>query len=267
MKKWFYIILLAVSFIQCEDVIDVDLNTAASRLVIDGRLELLSDGSSRNTIRLTRSSGFFEEVNPVVSDASVQVVVNNGISFPFRFDETRNLYINNNLSLEEGSTYTLEIVDGNDFYRANQQLISTVPLGNIEQTEVSGFGDFTQITAFFQDPEALGDYYLFTYEDPDNFQLDVSDDEFINGNLSPTSFFVEDLEPGTNIQLSITGIDAQAFQFFETLIQQTDDSGGGPFDTQPAVVKGNVFNERNPDRFPFGYFRVAQVYELNYVSE
>ncbi|WP_090756536.1 DUF4249 domain-containing protein [Nonlabens sp. Hel1_33_55] len=267
MKKWFLIFVLAISFTQCEDVIDVDLNTADSRLVIDARLELMGDGTSRNAVRLTRSSAFFEEVNPVVSDASVQVIVNNGISFPFRFDEQRNLYVNNNLNLQEGANYTLEIVDGNNSYRANQRLISTVPLSNIEQTEVDGFGDFTQITAFFQDPEGLGNYYLFTYDDPNNFQLDVSDDEFIDGNLTPTSFFIEELEPGTDIRLSITGIDSQAFQFFETLIQQTDDSGGGPFDTQPAIVKGNVFNERNPDRFPFGYFRVAQVYELNYVSE
>ena len=170
----------------------------------------------------------------------MQVIVNNCISFPFRFDSSRNLYVNTNLNLEEGSNYTLEIVDGVNAYRANQRLITTVPLMGVEQTEVDGFGEFTQISSFFQDPEELGNYYLFEYEDPNNFQLDVSDDEFINGNLTPTTFFIEELEPGTEIQLSITGIDFQAFQFFETLIQQTDDSGGGPFDTQPAIVKGNM---------------------------
>lgn len=267
MKKLIYILFLGLAFIQCQDVIDVDLNDAAPRLVIDARLELLEDDSSRNTVRLTRSSGFFEEVNPVVTDASVSIMDGNGAVFIFTFDNDLGLYSNSDLDLEENLDYTLTIMDGSDIYTATQRLITTVPLMDVEQQEVTGFGDFTQITAFFEDPEELGNNYLFTYEDPDNFEVDISDDEFINGNRAPTSTFIEDLESGTAITLTISGIDGQAFRFFETLIQQTDGAGGGPFDTQPATVRGNIINPNNTDRFPFGYFRVAQVFELDYVSE
>ena len=267
MKKIFFVLILGLAFASCEDVIDLDLDNAPPRLVIDARLELLENGDSRNTIELTRSSGFFEEVNPLVADATVSITDATGTVYPFTYDPNLELYTNTTIEITGNVDYSLEIIDGSQTYTATQQLVRTVPLEGVEQQEITGFGDVTQITAFFTDPPSLGDNYFFTYEDEFNFEVDVSDDEFINGNRTPTSFFMEDLEPGTNIQLTINGIDQQAFRFFETLIQQTDGGGGGPFDTQPATVRGNIINPANPEQFPFGYFRVSQVFELNYVSQ
>ncbi|BAO54085.1 DUF4249 domain-containing protein [Nonlabens marinus] len=267
MKKWISILVLGILCWGCEDVIDVDLNTAAPRLVIDARLELLEDASSQNTVLLTRSSGFFEEDNPLVTDAQVQVMDGNGVTYPFVYDPANGLYRNANLQIQDDLDYTLTIVDQGQTYEATQQLVRTVPLIDIEQQEIEGFGEVTEITAFYEDPETPGDNYLFVYEDPNNFEVDLREDEFSNGNRSPQSFFIEELEPNTPITLKIAGIDAQAFRFFETLLQQTDAGGGGPFDTQPATVRGNIVNQENREQFPFGYFRVSQVYQINYLSQ
>lgn len=266
MKKLFLIIVFGLSMIACEDVIDLDLNDGAPRLVIDARLELLENNDSRNTVKLTRSAGFFEEVNPLVMNATVFITDGNGVEHDFTFDNIQNLYTNSSIDITENLDYVLTIIDGNDTYTATEQLVTTVPLTDAGQEEIQGFGEITQVNSFFNDPATLGNNYLFTYEDPGNYQVDVSDDEFINGNRTPNNFFVEDLEPGTNILLTISGIDLQALRFFETLLQQTG-GGGGPFDTQPATVRGNIINPVNLDQFPFGYFRVAQVFELNYVSQ
>ncbi|WP_194850718.1 DUF4249 domain-containing protein [Nonlabens antarcticus] len=267
MRKLLIVVCAVFLFLGCEDVIDVDLNTSKPRLVIDARLELLEDGSSRNTILLTRSSGFFEEVNPLVEDAQVFVVDGNGVNYTFLFNGNTERYENTTLEIENSLEYTITIIDQNQTYQATQKLATTVPLQDVEQKEVAGLDGFTQIVAYFQDPAALGDNYLIQYTDLNNFELSISDDEFINGNRTPTSFFIEDLEPGTTISLEIAGIDGQAFRFFETLIQQTDAGGGGPFDTQPATVRGNVININDRDQFPFGYFRVSQVFTVSYVSE
>jgi hypothetical protein len=265
MKKWIYILVLGILSYGCEDVIDVDLNTAAPRLVIDARLELLEDGSSRNTVLLTRSSGFFEEENPLVSDAQVSVMDGDGVNYQFLFDTNEGRYVNNNLQIQDNLDYILTIVDRGQTFSSTQQLVRTVPLMDVEQEEVQGFGEFTEIVAFYVDPDEQGNNYLFRYEDENIEEIDVRADEFNNGNRSPQSFFIEDLAPNTAITLEIAGIDAQAFRFFETLLQQT--GGGGPFDTQPATVRGNIVNQGDRDNFPFGYFRVSQVYQLNYVSE
>lgn len=267
MKKWVFLVLVAALGLGCEDVIDVDLNDAAPRLVIDARMELLENGFSKNTVLLTRSSGFFEEENPLVMDAQVSVVDGNGIAYNFTYDPAEGIYINTSLQIQDDLDYTLVIEDQGQTYTATQQLVNTVPLMDVEQKEIPGIGDFTQITAYYQDPPEPGDNYLFTYLTANNIELDIRDDEFSNGNRTPTSFFIEELQPNTTIQLEITGLDAQAFRFFETLIQQTQAGGGGPFDTQPAVVRGNIVNQQDRDHFPFGYFRVSQVYQITYVSQ
>jgi hypothetical protein len=50
-------------------------------------------------------------------------------------------------------------------------------------------------------------------------------------------------------------------------LQQGSEDGGGPFETQPATVRGNVVNETNPDNFPLGYFRVSERDTLMYIIQ
>ena len=51
------------------------------------------------------------------------------------------------------------------------------------------------------------------------------------------------------------------------LLQQNAADGGGPFETQPATVRGNCINDTNPENFPLGYFRLSEVAELIYTVE
>ena len=48
------------------------------------------------------------------------------------------------------------------------------------------------------------------------------------------------------------------------LLQQTSDGGGGPFETQPATVRGNCINTTNKENYPLGYFRLSEVDEFTY---
>ena len=48
MKKIIYILLISLSFASCEDVIDVDLDSAEPRLVIDGSLNWIK-GTNGNS--------------------------------------------------------------------------------------------------------------------------------------------------------------------------------------------------------------------------
>ena len=108
---------------------------------------------------------------------------------------------------------------------------------------------------------------MFEYLDGENDEVDIGDDEFTNGNRSQTTFFLEELEAGTPTTITIEGIDQRCYNFYETLLQQSDGGGGGPFATQPAVVRGNIVNIANTDRFPFGYFRISEVFEIEYTVQ
>ena len=63
------------------------------------------------------------------------------------------------------------------------------------------------------------------------------------------------------------GISHRFYNFMFTLLQQGSEEGGGPFETQPATVRGNCINQTNQDNFPFGYFRLSEVDEVIYTIQ
>lgn len=265
MKKVLFLLSLLFILQSCQDVIELDLNDAPPRLVIDAFIELNEDGSTTTSVKLTRSAPFYQEEITIVPDAQVRIIREDGVVFNLT-NNNNEFYTTEQLAVEPGVDYTLEIVDQGFTYRATERLETTVPIIDVEELEITGLGELTRITAFYNDPIGLGDYYLFTYRDANNFQVDVGDDRFFDGNRAPSIFFLEDLQPRTAINITIKGIDQNCFNFYEKLIQQADGGGGGPFSTPPATVRGNVINTTNAANFPFGYFRISQVYEFNYTS-
>ena len=52
-----------------------------------------------------------------------------------------------------------------------------------------------------------------------------------------------------------------------TLLQQGSEDNNGPFETQPATLRGNCINQTNQENFPFGYFRLSEVDEVIYTIQ
>ena len=265
MKYLYIIMFLFLGIVSCEDVVEVDLDTATPRLVIDAALELNEDGSTTSTVSLSRTAGFYEENNPIVTNASVVINESNGTTHNFRHIGG-GVYESNTINLIDNEVYTLIVEDGSDIYTASQTLERTVPIATVEQLVLDNLDpEITRITVLYDDPVGLGDNYLFTYQDQYNDELDVGDDEFTDGNRAPSIFFMEDLPVGTVITLGIKGIDSDCYRFYETLLQQTE--SGGPFDIQPATVRGNIVNSVNEENFPFGYFRISEVFFTEYTVQ
>ena len=44
------------------------------------------------------------------------------------------------------------------------------------------------------------------------------------------------------------------------ITELSDGGGNGPFNTVPFQLRGNIVNITNPENFPFGYFRISEVY-------
>ncbi|MDP5078387.1 MAG: DUF4249 domain-containing protein [Nonlabens sp.] len=268
MKKILYLSFLLMALQGCQDVIELDLNNADPRLVIDAYIELNEDGTTTTQVKLTRSASFYQEEPTIVTDALVTITSEDGTIYNLT-NNNNAIYTTDLINVQESTDYTLEIIDEGFTYRATQQLVSTVPIIDVQQEEIEGLGDLTKITAFYNDPSGFGDFYLFSYKDVDNFQTDIGDDEFFDGNRAPTIFFIDELEPMTASVITIKGIDQNTFKFYEKLLQQAGEGGpgGGPFGTPPATVRGNVINTTDASRFPFGYFRISQVFEVDYISQ
>ena len=96
MKKIIYLLLISLSFTACEDVIDLELNSAEPRLVIDASLNWIKGTDGKNQlIRLTLSAPFYDLEVPPANGAVVTVTDSNNNIFNFIEDGDTGVYVNN----------------------------------------------------------------------------------------------------------------------------------------------------------------------------
>ncbi len=270
MKKRYYILLFLLCF-SCEDPIDVDLNTTAPRLVIEASINWFKNTSgNEQQIKLSLSAPFFNAEVPPASGAIVNITDSSSNTYNFIEDGTTGIYRNSSFIPIIDETYNLVINYENEVYTAQETLKSVVPIDFIEQRNDGGFtGEDIELKAFYTDPEDEENFYFFEFisDIPVIPTLEVYEDRFTNGNQIFGFYTEEDLESDDEVIIRNYGVSEQFYEFMFILLQQGSEEGGGPFETQPATVRGNCINITNPDNFPFGYFRLSEVDEVIYTVE
>ncbi|MFT3796142.1 DUF4249 family protein [Flavobacterium sp.] len=269
-------IILAIVFgcglVACEDTIDnVDLDTAAPRLVIDASIDW-EKGTSGNeqSIQLTTTTGYYETTFPTVSGATV--TIRNSANTVFNFIETPGSgnYVCFDFEPVVGETYTLTINLNGETYTATETLIATPDIEDtIEQNNEGGMaGDEIEITYYYQDDGSRLDYYLYgiTTNRVAFPQYEIEDDDDIQGNRIPVYYAHEDLAPGDVINIKLYNLSKRGYDYFSKLLPASgnDDS---PFPTVPNPVRGNIVNQTNAANFPYGYFRLSEVSTKNYTVQ
>lgn len=269
MKKIIFLFSTLILF-SCEEVIDVELNESEPKLVVEATMfRLIENQEGATEIKLSLTAPFFDTVIPTVSDAQVTITDSNNNSFPFTHTSDGRYVSETNLIPKDGVDYTLTILYNGEIYTATEQIESVSPWENdIEQDNEGGFlGDEIEVKAFWTDPvEEENYYYVQIFSEVAN-ELDIASDEFFNGNRIFALFSNEDLQAGDDITFQLDGVDVNFNNFVFILLQQSSDGGGGPFETQPATVRGNILNETNPDNFPLGYFRVSERAIITYTVQ
>ena len=56
----------------------------------------------------------------------------------------------------------------------------------------------------------------------------------------------------------MSGITKEYYTYFEILINQSGQNSGGPFQSVPSSLLGNIINTTNESNFPLGYFHIAE---------
>jgi hypothetical protein len=271
MKRLFIIILVFSFCTNCEDVIDVDLNETEPRLVIEASINWFKNTTgNEQSIKLSLSAPFFGDEIPPANGAIVQITDSNNNSFSFIEDGTTGIYRNINFTPITEETYTLSITYEGETYTGTEILKPVVPIDYVEQINDGGFtGDDIELKAFYTDPADIENHYLFEFTSniPVVPSLEVYDDIFTDGNQIFGFYTEEELESGDIVTIRNYGVSDRFYEFMFILLQQGSDDSGGPFETQPATVRGNCINTTNPDNFPFGYFRLSEVDEVIYTIE
>lgn len=269
-----FIVLTIVTLlilISCEDVVDVDLETAEPKLVIDASLKW-QKGTTGNeqTIVLTTTTGFYEDEVPAVIGATV--FVTNGNNDVFTFTEIPNTgeYFCDNFVPEIYQNYTLTVIYNGETYTATETLIAVPPINGVVQDNNGGFtGNQIEVRFFYDDIPNLDNYYLIQFNTSITFlpEYDVISDEFFQNNQMFGLYTNEDLNANDNVTLTLQGISESYYNYMNILLGIAGSNGGSPFQTPPATVRGNIVNQTNFDNYALGFFRLSEIDSMQYTVE
>lgn len=270
-NKYISVIIISIFFQSCEEVINVDLDTAPPRLVIDAAINWQKGTfGNEQKIILSTTTSFYSSVIPKVFGANVTIKDSKNSNYTFVEIPNTGEYVCNDFKPALGETYTLTVIYNTQTYIATEIMQSVTPIEAIIPNKEGGFsGKDYEIQVSFQDPseknfymaQFLTDFYQF----PD---YSITKDEFTNGNLKAWYFSDEDLKIGTKIAIKHYGISQSYYEYMNKIISISNTSGGGsPFQTPPATVRGNIVNQTNVNNYALGYFSLSEVDVRDYTIE
>jgi hypothetical protein len=271
MKKIFFTpLILILLFTSCEDVVNVDLETAAPKLVIDASIDW-EKGTTGNVqvIKLSTTSDFYSNTVPRVSGAIV--FITNSSNTIFDFIETvpnSGNYVCSNFVPAIDETYTLTVTYQGQTYNSSEKMISVPEITRTEQRNITvGTAEQIEVEFFFQDNGLEDNNYMFRYIVPSFVTpiFEAFDDRFQQGNEMSNFYSDDELKAGDVINFTLYGISRQNYNYMNILLGIT--GGVGPFSTPPATLRGNIVNLTNEENFCLGFFRLSEIDRLDYTVQ
>lgn len=294
-KKIFYLVIIFISF-SCEDVVDVDVPTEDSRLIVNAVFRVdISEQWVPVEVKVSVTNNFFGEI-PVTQLESIVILyeeidenglsISTGVSNLAELDPGSGVYVPDpNTSFEEriatnalkeNMIFSMIIRHEGRRYIARTKYVPTVPIQSLVQGTNTLFNsDETEIIVTIQDDAERQNFYIFDFG---NGNFILTDDQFYNGQTFEFSYFMEQLQSGQNLMVTIMGADRTFYNYMNQLITQSDNTFGF-FATPAATVRGNFFditnlnnidvfdNVNTPNNYPLGYFAIVQSFSQSLVIE
>lgn len=259
MKKNRIYLIFIVPFIcllsSCEKIINLNLNTSASVIVIQGNVY---DHTGPYLVRISKTVNFTEStIFPPVTDAIVTISDNAGNS-EVLVQSIDGTYITSTLLGIPGRTYTLQVEIQGKTYLSNSTMPSAVKIDSI-YFKKNFFGNGIETVLTFQDPKNIDNYYRVIQYINDTLKTDfnIGNDKLHQGkmisfSLSTTSINGDKpLKTGSNITLQLESIDKNVFEYFRTT------RGNNGRSASPANPVSNITNGA------LGYFNACSVREAS----
>ena len=222
-------------------------------------------------IKLTTTTNFYTNTVPTVSGATITVINSNNIDFNFIETPNTGIYVCNNFIPVIDEVYTLKVINNGQTYTAIDKLKSVAPIINVTQEIQTGVtrDNILKFNANYIDPANIDNYYLYKYIFPRSIgpRFNPDEDTFFQGNPFFSIAFQDQLLVGDIVQVTHFGITKEYYNYMNILLSVSGSQGGGPFQSPPATVKGNIKNTTNFENYPFGYFRLCETSTFNYTVQ
>lgn len=253
----------------CTDQIDLDLPDGETFLVVQG---WITNEAGPQEIKLSYTAPYFGDTpQPVVTDATVKIRDNEGNEISLS-QSVPGTYIYPDSGITGRSYQLLIYLPEGDHYESDFELLQQpVLIDSIgwklsEKTPDPDFDenpdDIYDVVIFTQEPAGRGDYYqwrsfLNGVEQREPFDIFTTSDDLVDGSAIPDFNVTDELysKPDT-VTIVQEHISRAAYDFL-TQVQTQTAFVGGPFDTPPAPIQGNVHNMTNPKKDALGFFGAA----------
>lgn len=242
-------VLIICAFCSCEEVIDLDLNTANPKYVIEADL---NDLSSSQSIRISQTVNF-DEPYPSKPVAGGNIVVKDvsGKTHNFNYNGD-GIYRNLTFKPLMNGVYSLNVtIDGQE-YRSSTRRVPYVDIDSLGIKKEKILNDYYySITFKFKDPKDTDNYYKYSYSNngkPFKFAA-VFSDKFNNGLVVTHEITERDknnkFEVGDSIVVRRECINKDVYNFWNEL------QSINPGSAAPANPTSNISNGA------LGYFSVS----------
>ena len=269
MKKIYILTILTILlFTNCEKVIEVSVPSIEPKLIIDASFEVLFNQNpiaTNSVVKLSLSADYFDNTIQTVTNATVFLTnLSKHEVFVFSdLDANGNYEPINSFFPSDNTEYELTVIHENETFKGKAIKVKSNKINDIQQGDETLFsGEEIELKISFTDEVAVENYYLFNI---DIYNYITIEDRYFDGSEYNFSYFYEDddIEFPKNIAIKMSGVSKEYYTYFRVLINQSGQNAGGPFQSVPSSLLGNMINTTNEANFPLGYFHISETDTFN----
>lgn len=265
MKLSISIIGLLLFITSCEKVIDLKLNNAAQKYVIEGNI---TDEAGNCAVKITQTKDFDQNNDfPGVSGATVTISDNGGAAITLD-EKSTGVYETTAITGTTGHVYTLTVVVGGQTFTAASTMPVLVPFDSLYISELQLGGDTRKLaTVAYQDPLGLGNGYHFIQfkNGVQEKTVFASNDEFSDGRAITQNLLTfnnnnndddKKIKSGDSVRVVMECVDPAVYTYWHSIDAATGESNSAtPANPVTNIVGGAL-----------GYFSVHTVQQKSIVA-
>ena len=249
--KYIFTAVIAMAFFSCEEVIELPLNDADQKIVVEA---FTSNIEGRSFVKLTKTSNVYTTNNfETVSDATVIITDSDGNNFEFTEDaNNKGQYIRPGYKVEPNKTYNIKVTTADGEEVTGTTKSSFVPdfdfvyagkKGDLPDELKEGLGFFPDdiriIFYLFTDPAPVGDNYrIIAYKNGERENdMYIANDVLGSGQQFGGVLFGTPVDSTDTVHLELMTMDNANYDYFFSLVNNTDT---GPFSATPSNPVSNL---------------------------
>lgn len=241
-------IVIAVALSSCTEVIDIDLNNAEKKYVIEGTI---TDKAGGCRVLITQTKNFDENNNfPGVGGAAVTITDNAGNATAL-METSAGVYEAPLLVAVAGATYTMHVTIDTASFTASSMMPVRVPFDSLYITDETLFGgNWKLANVEYNDPPGKGNGYLFVQRvnGVKTKQIYTTNDDITDGNhqsiklyLQPNTEDEDKLKTGDSVQVEMICLDAAMYKYWYSAGQSSTGSSQSASPANPVSnIQGNA---------------------------